>query len=117
MCLHQHTLQVDVACVAGTSNIAGICADTTPPVFMSTPSNISTFTDHAGADSAPANWSAIFATDVIDGSIAAACVPASGSDFSLGTTVSSELLPCYSWLESRTHHDAYQPACQMRFPA
>ncbi len=57
-----------------------VVVDTTAPV-VDAPANIVT-----GNDDATVTWAAVTADDLVDGTIAAACSPASGSTFALGTT-------------------------------
>jgi hypothetical protein len=57
-----------------------VVVDTTAPV-VDAPANLVT-----GNDVATVTWDAVTADDLVDGTIAATCSPASGSAFALGTT-------------------------------
>ena len=57
-----------------------VVVDTTKPV-VDAPANIV-----RGNDDATVSWDAVTADDLVDGTIAATCTPASGSTFGLGTT-------------------------------
>jgi hypothetical protein len=66
----------------GSKSFHVIVRDTTPPV-VTVPENITTnATSPAGA---PVTFT-VTATDLVDGNVATACTPASGSTFALGTT-------------------------------
>ena len=58
--------------------------DTTPPTISGTPSNMTL--EATGPSGAVATWASLTATDLVDGSVAVACVPASGSTFAITTT-------------------------------
>lgn len=57
--------------------------DTTPPSLPQPPDVTASTTDPAGT---AVSWDTITATDIVDGSIIASCVPASGSVFVIGTS-------------------------------
>ena len=59
-----------------------VTADTTPPV-LTLPANMTV--EAVNASGAPVNF-AVSANDAVDGSVAVACLPASGSTFPFGTT-------------------------------
>jgi hypothetical protein len=65
-----------------TGNFTVMVVDTTPPV-LTLPANISK--EATGPSGAAVSYTA-GATDVVDGPVAVACTPASGSAFALGTT-------------------------------
>ena len=58
--------------------------DTTPPSISGMPSDMTV--EATGPSGAPASWTTPTATDLVDGSVAVNCSPASGSTFPLGQT-------------------------------
>jgi uncharacterized protein YjbI with pentapeptide repeats len=73
--------------VSDSAEFKVIIADTTPPGIPAVPANLSA--DAAGPDGSFVSWDPIFASDLVEGSIAASCSPTSGSKFAIGATTVS----------------------------
>jgi hypothetical protein len=61
--------------------------DTTPPTIVDTPGSITA--EATGSSGATVGYSSPTASDLVDGPVPVACVPASGSVFALGVTIVS----------------------------
>ena len=68
-----------------TSNLGVLVRDTTAPDFSNVPGN--QLLQATGPAGASASWTDPTATDLVDGPVAAQCVPASGSTFAVGDRV------------------------------
>ena len=78
-----------VQCTAGdaagntaTASFSVIVQDTTPPAFISVPGDLAV--EATGPDGAMLNYASPAASDLVSGSVAVTCLPASGATFALG---------------------------------
>lgn len=75
---------VDGAGNTGSDSTDVTVVDTIAPTISGMPSDISTTTMNSGGKAV--SWTAPTASDIVDGGRPAACLPASGSTFAIGTT-------------------------------